>query len=323
MGKVVDEDRPWSEFDKDPLTALIDMQDGVVANWQARRFLTEKAIRHRVASKRWRRVHRRVFVTYGGPLTLRQRQWIAVFAAGPAATGEPAACLAGISALQVHGLQGITVDRLDVVVPVTRAFTPPPGVVVHRVRLPAEDRHPASRLPATTIGRAVVDAAAWARSDDQARLVIAASFQQGLVTAPEIGRVLDRMPNTHRRRLIIATTRDAADGSHSLGELSFVDICRLEKLPLPTRQLTFVDRNGRKRYLDAVFDPWRLVVEIDGAHHGDVGQSWDDSERDNSLVLAGYRVLRFPLHMVRQEPRKVAAQIRAALELAGWRPADS
>ena len=319
MGEIV-EDRPWSELAKDPLTALIDGQDGVIGGWQARRYLSEKAIRHRVAYGRWRRVHRGVYLTYGGPVSLRQRQWIAVLAVRPSTGDTLVACLGGISALQVHGLRGISADRVHLVAPVTREITPPSGVVLHRVRLAKDDRHPWSRPPTTTIGRAVVDAAAWARSDEAARLVIAASFQQRLVSAAEIGRVLERMPAARRRRLVIATTRDAAGGSHSLGELALVKLCRVARLPLPTRQLRLRDLDGRIRYLDAVFDPWRVAVEVDGAQHGEVGQSWDDGERDNALLLADFRVLRFPVHVIREQPRRVAAQIRAALELAGWRP---
>jgi very-short-patch-repair endonuclease len=201
-----------------------------------------------------------------------------------------------------------------------RQTIPPADVVYHRVRLADEDRHPIARPPTTTIGRAVVDAAAWARSDDEARVIIAASFQQRLVTAAEIVRVLDRLPATPRRQLVIATARDAASGSHSLGELALVKICRDARLPLPTRQRRFRDSAGRLRYLDAVFDPWRVAVEIDGAQHARVAQMWDDSDRHNDLVLANYQLLRFPVHLVREQPRIVAEKLRAALELGGWRP---
>lgn len=313
-------DRPWSEITKEPLLALIDAQDGVISVWQARRFISEKAIRHRVAYGRWRRAHRGVYVAYGGPLSVRQRQWVAVLAVAPSTGDTPIGRLGGISALQVHGLRGVSANTVHLLVPVTREITPPAGVVVHRVRLVDEDHYPWSRPPATTVGRAVVDAAAWARSDREARLIIAASFQQRLVTAVEILGVLRRMPTVRRRRLILATTEEAAGGSHSLGELTFFDICRKDRLPVPTRQVRFRDLDGRLRYLDAVFDPWKVAVEIDGAHHDDVGQAWDDSERDNSLLLAEYRVLRFPVHVVREQPKKVAKYLRAALELAGWRP---
>ncbi|MBX6748303.1 MAG: DUF559 domain-containing protein [Micromonosporaceae bacterium] len=313
------EDVPWWVVQKDPLTALIDAQDGVIARWQARQFLTSKAIEHRVVSGRWRRVHRGVYVAYGGPLTLAQRQWIAVLAAsrGPSLM-DGSVCLAGVSALQVHGLRNITARQVDLLVPTARRVVAPPGVVVHRsVDI---DHHPASRPPTTTIGRAVVDAAVWARSDDEARLIIAATFQQRLVTAAEIQPILDRTPTIPRHRLIVATVDDASRGSHTLGELGLVRLCRRARLPEPTRQLQFRDRTGRLRYLDAVFDPWKVAVEIDGAHHDEVGQRWDDCDRDNALVLATYTILRYPTHVIREQPERVAEEIRMALLQAGWRP---
>jgi very-short-patch-repair endonuclease len=311
---------PWSVFERDPLTALIEQQEGVLARWQARQFLTDSAIEHRVLSRRWRRVHRGVYVTYGGPLTLAQRWWVAVLAGsqGPSSLGAASACLGGVAALQVHGLQRITAARIDLVVPATRRLVAPPGVVVHRTV--EVDRHPASRPPTTTIGRAVVNAAAWARSDDEARLIIAASFQQNLVTAAEIRPVLDRWPTLPRHRLIAMTVADAAGGSHTLGELGLVSICRRARLPLPTRQLRFRDLAGRLRFLDAVFDPWKVAVEVDGAHHDDVGQRWDDYERDNALILATYTILRYPTYVIREQPERVAREIRMALLRAGWRP---
>lgn len=317
--EVVVEDMPWSVFERDRLTTLIDAQEGVIARWQALQFLTSKAIEHRIASNRWMRVHRGVYLTYGGPITPAQQYWIAVLAGshGPSLMDGPA-CLAGVSALHVHGLRHITPAHIDLVVPASRRLVAPAGVVVHRsVEI---ERHPALRPPTTTVGRAVVDAAAWARSDDEARLIIAASFQQRLVTAAEIQPILDRRPTIPRHRLIVLTVNDAAGGSHTLGELGLVALCRREKLPLPTRQVRFRDLSGRTRYLDAVFDPWRVAVEIDGAHHDEVAQRWDDCTRDNDLTLATYTILRYPSHVVREKPRHVAAQIRTALMRAGWRP---
>jgi hypothetical protein len=321
------EEPPWSAvvaaFERDPLTALIESQDGVVARSQARGHLSEKAIRHRIESGRWRRVHRGIYNTHGGPVRPSQHLWIALLAAGTgSSTQDSSACLGGVSALHVHGLRGIAADRVHVVVAPNRQVRAPRGVAIHRVRLVDEDRHTVARPPATAVGRSVIDAAAWARSDEEARLVIAASFQQRLVTAAEIGHVLDRLPMTNRRRLVISTVRDADGGSHSIGELWLVSVCRSGGLPMPTRQGRFRDASGRVRYFDAVYDQWRVAVEVDGAHHGGIAQRWDDAGRQNEMVLAGFRVLRFPVHVVREQPHHVAATIRAALELAGWRPED-
>ena len=82
------------------------------------------------------------------------------------------------------------------------------------------------------------------------------------------------------------------------------------------------DRLGRfpGRYLDALFDEWQVHVEIDGAQHMDVRQWWADMKRQNDLWVPGGRVLRFPSWAVRHRPDEVAAQVRAALIAAGWRP---
>jgi very-short-patch-repair endonuclease len=321
MGEVVDEDPPWSLYCRDPLVELIERQHGIVARWQALRHLSAKALKHRLTSGRWHAVRRGIYRTYGGPLTLRQRHWIAVLAAGPSIKGTGQALLGGISALQVHGLRGITSDWIHVAVSEYRRFTPPAGVAVHRARLTDEDRHPCAQPPTTTLGRAVIDAAAWARSDDEARLIIAVSFQQRLVTEPEIAQTLARMASTRRRPLVISTARDAAGGSHSLGELDLIDICRQHRLPLPNRQVQFTDSLGRRRYLDAVFDDWAACLEIDGAHHDDdLVQHWDDLGRDADLLFAGYRLLRIPVREIREQRSLVAAKIRKLLTVAGWRP---
>ncbi len=290
MRDDVVEDRPWSALERelDPLQVLLDRQNGVIARWQALGLMTEKSLRHKVATGRWRSVHRGVLLTYGGRLTGVQRWWIAVLAAPSerASTVESAACrtcaaavLGGLTALQALGLRGIRSDRIHVIVPECGSSTPPARVAVHRVRdLPAEDRHPVVRPPATTPGRSLVEAAAWARSSDEARLIIAASLPAAhSPRADDVYPVLDRMLTVRRRRLIVATVRDCADGSHSIGELNLVGLCRRGRLPLPTRQLRHRDATGRLRYLDACFDDWKLVVEIDGAHHADVGQMWEDS----------------------------------------------
>jgi hypothetical protein len=47
---------------------------------------------------------------------------------------------------------------------------------------------------------------------------------------------------------------------------------------------------------------------------------WADMRRQNDLWIAGNRILRFPSWLVRRDPAAVAAQVRAALLAAGWRP---
>ena len=88
---------------------------------------------------------------------------------------------------------------------------------------------------------------------------------------------------------------------------------RRHRLPEPDRQSQRRDPAGRRRWLDAVWDDARLVVEVDGIHHLDAMQYWADMDRDNDVTLGGYRVLRFPAFVVRYHPGDVAGKIREAL----------
>ncbi|WP_234040754.1 endonuclease domain-containing protein [Micromonospora coerulea] len=300
--------------DADELSWLLFRQDDVISLGQALDHLSRKAIRHRVATGRWRQVHRAVFVTHTGPVSTVQRRWVAVLAAGPIAV------LGGLTAPQVAGLRGFGSGAVHLLVPAACRRGPlPQGVRLHRTtHLPDEDVLVVGQPRRTMPARSIVDAAQWAASDGEARAVIAAAFQQRLVGGDELHRVLDRMPRLRRRRLIASTVTDAAGGAHSLGELEFLDLVRRAGLPEPTRQKVRYDSAGRRRYLDAYFEPWQVHVEIDGGQHLDPAHAWADMRRQNALWIEGDRVLRFPSWALRARPTEVIAQLGAALRAAGW-----
>jgi Protein of unknown function (DUF559) len=143
--------------------------------------------------------------------------------------------------------------------------------------------------------------------------------QQRLVRVSDLLAEADRNERLHRRKLISSTLADIAGGSHALSELDFIKlVVRQFNLPEPDRQVARRDGQGRLRWLDAVWEKVRLVVEIDGAAHVDVLTYWDDMDRDNNLQLGGHRVLRFPAWVIRYRPEYVAAEIRRALSDAGY-----
>ena len=169
------------------------------------------------------------------------------------------------------------------------------------------------------MARAVVDAAAWARTPDEARLVLAAASQQRRVSPAELTDVVAALPRVRRRRLIRTTVGDIEGGAQALSEIDFMALCRRSRLPRPDLQERRTDADGRVRYLDAYWKDWRLHVEIDGAHHMDVRHWAADMLRHNQVWIAGDRILRFPAWLVRAEPGVVADQIRAALISGEWR----
>jgi hypothetical protein len=301
----------------DGLARLLRQQDGVITRQQALRHLSAKAVKHRLTIGRWRRLLLGIYLTHGGEPTPRQRDWLAVLAAG--GDEDEDVCLGGLSALRACGLRGVEPAAVDVLIPYTRYKSRLGGVRVHRSRVPprlaiAND----GCAPACAADRSVVDAVQWARSEREARLIIAASFQQGLVTQAAIERALREQPKARRRALIEATAADCGGGSHSLAELDFLALCREHHLPLPTRQVVLRDHTGRRRYVDAFFDEWMVAVEIDGSHHLDVRQMWDDSIKANALELAGYTVLRYPAYTIRSESARIAEEVRQALRRRGW-----
>ncbi|MFC3503874.1 DUF559 domain-containing protein [Micromonospora krabiensis] len=300
--------------DADELTWLLFRQEEVISFEQALRHLSRKSVRHRVASGRWRRIHRGVFVTHSGPVGYGQLRWAAVLAAGPLAL------LGGLTAAQAGGLRGFSTRVIHLLLPETCRRAPlPQGVVAHRTaRLPPEDVLTIGQPPRTMPARSIVDAAQWAATDDEACAIVAAGFQQRLVGGDEVHRALEHMPRARRRNLILQTATDAAGGSHSLSELDFLRLVRRAGLPEPSRQKVRYDATGRRRYLDAYFEQWRVHVEIDGAQHFDPRAAWADMRRENDLWVDGDRVLRFPAWAVRSRPDEVLAQLRAALRAAGW-----
>src|SRR5215210_6886285 len=63
----------------------------------------------------------------------------------------------------------------------------------------------------------------------------------------------------------------------------------------------------------------RLAIELDGEVHAE--QLEQDAEREAILATAGYRLLRFPNHSIRDNLPDVLAAIRsAASEAPLWRP---
>jgi very-short-patch-repair endonuclease len=264
-------------------------------------------------------------LTHNGRLDRAQQLWVAVLAAGPGAV------LAGATSATEIGVRGLRCDHLQLLIPAvrnrsTRLVGLPsdmPNVRVYRTRVLPPEHLQVGRPPRTTIARSVVDAAAWARSADEARMVLAAACQQRLLTAGEATDVLALLPEIRRRKLIRATLADIGGGAEALSEIDFVALCRRHRLPRPDLQSRRTDADGRDRYLDAYWKDWHLHAEVDGAHHMDARHWAADMHRQNQIWISGDRILRFPAALVRERPAEVAVQLRAALTAAGWSPATS
>jgi len=302
--------------DADDLDWLLFRQEDVISRRQATWFMSESRLRHNVSSGRWSLPHRGVYVAHNGALTAGQRTWVCALAAG----NGRAAPLAGATATRSYGMRGYDTSLVHIYVPARmRPRSVPHYAIVHRSRLPRADL---SRgfPPRTTPARSVIDSARWAASDDQARAILTAAFQQRLVDHHAMMAALSRFDALHRRSLITATIHDAGAGTESISEHDFLVLCRRGRLPTPTRQSAMTDASGRRRYRDAYFDEFRVHVEIDGGQHTEAREWWADMRRQNAMSVNGDRVLRFPAWALRHDPDRVIEQVRAALIAGGWRP---
>ena len=297
--------------DPPELADLLRQQDGVVSAASALAWMSPKELRWRVTSGRWQRPCRGIVVAHSGPLTPRQRLWVAVLWAGPGAV------LAGLTAAALDGLEGFPVTRTHLLVPARRSVRKePPGLPLalhYSTALTPDDVHPVRAPRRTRVARSLVDAAAWAGHDRRAQAVLAAGVQQRLARPADLLAVVAANRRLARRVMIKATLDDIAGGAQALSELDLTRLVRRHRLPEPDRQAPRRDAAGRRRWLDAVWEAARVIVEVDGIHHVDAAEYWADMDRDIDFTLGGYRILRFPSFVVRYHGDYVAGKLRDAL----------
>ena len=103
-----------------------------------------------------------------------------------------------------------------------------------------------------------------------------------------------------------------SDRTRSDLERDFLRLCRRHRIPAPHVNV----RVGPHR-VDFLWPDRRLVVETDGYrfHRGRVAFE-DDRARDLDLRAQGYDVRRFTYRQVREEPSRIAADLRDALGLS-------
>ncbi|HLZ36763.1 MAG TPA: DUF559 domain-containing protein [Mycobacteriales bacterium] len=91
----------------------------------------------------------------------------------------------------------------------------------------------------------------------------------------------------------------------------------LAGLPEPVPQHEVRDPDGVLiARLDLAYPQRRLGIEFDGSGHADPRQWRADLRRQNALLRAGWRLLRFTAADVYRHPGTVVAQVRAALATA-------
>ncbi|GAA1839025.1 hypothetical protein GCM10009714_21150 [Microlunatus capsulatus] len=279
-------------------------------------------IRAQLQARRWTAWGAHVVLLHNGDPTPRQRMWAAVLDAG-----EPAA-LASHTALELWGFRSFAAESsaVHLVVPRGAKVHRWPGLVVHESRRLQPDEHVLRQgLPCTPAARSTLDAAAWQPWPRFACALLAAVVQQRVCTVDDVDEALRRIGRIRHKAHLRDALRDIAGGAEAVSELDLGRLCRRFGLVPPARQVRRRGADGSLRYLDAEWEVSgrRVVLEVDGAHHRDVGHWQADMRRDRELVVTGARVLRATASEVRFEPEVVARDLlRAGVPRSCQKPVD-
>jgi hypothetical protein len=127
-------------------------------------------------------------------------------------------------------------------------------------------------------------------------------------------RVLASAPGVRGRRI----ARQVLDVANPLAGSPMESVLRwlIHEAGLPSPVLQHVVRDGDNRFLGQVDLAWpdqRVLVEFDGNVHRERRVFVDDLRRQNGLVLAGWKLLRFTSADVLGRPHQVIEAIRTAL----------
>jgi REase_MTES_1575 len=288
------------------IARLAEAQHGVVAIWQLLELgLGRKAIEYGLRTGRFHRLYRGVYAVGHTALSLNGRLIAAVFSAGANAL------LSHRSAATLWGLLKDSRPVIDVSTP-DRGRTSKGGVRVHRVRsLLPDDVAVVDSIPVTSVARTLFDIA---RTESPRQLRYALDEAERL-------RLLDvRALERFRCRALDDALSDMRepDNANPGIERLFLEVIEAAGMPRPETNV-FVEGYN----VDAVWREQRVVVELDSrAHHMTTRAFEDDRERDETLQLAGYRVIRITWRRLTRDPAGVVARLRAHLDLPATYPGD-
>lgn len=296
----------------DLVRALAEEQHGVVA----RRQLVELGVGpERVKSwvRRGRLVPqwRAVYALGHGVLTQHGRWMAAVLACGEGAL------LSHRSAAALWGLRAPGGSLIEARVGVDGPRAPGDGIKTYRSAIVAPRFATVHEgIPVTTVAWTLLDLAGVVRAPQLRRAVEAAEHQE-IFDLTQVHAALATDPGRPGSPRLLALLDDLRDHgitrTRSEVEALLLQVCIEHDLPRPE-----VNRYDNGREVDFRWPSHRLIVEVDGwQFHRSRRAFVTDRARDRAALATGWRVARFPATEVMAEPRRVAAEIRALLEVNG------
>jgi len=220
------------------------------------------------------------------------------------------AVFAGFTAAWMHGLEVRSIERIEIALPPTCTVRSCVGVIVRRSRLSAEEITQVRGFRATTLHRTLRDLCL---------------FGDPLDALVAIDMAMNKKRTDVKRLLGDRVTAKGRRGSARLRRL--VQLAAPAESPMETRlrwllvsaglpqsevQVDLHDDDGEfLGRADLYYRQARLVIEYDGVNHRE--RLVSDDRRQNLLINAGYRILRFTAADIRGRPEIVVAQVRGSI----------
>jgi very-short-patch-repair endonuclease len=291
-------------------------QHSLIAYEQARACgLSENAIRHRQVTGRWNRVRRGVFAIAGGPATWEQAVMAAVLASGEGAVASH------MTAAVLWELPNVVTERIEITTDRPH-WVRLPGVRSHRTVAFLAMEHTTRRaIPVTALARTIVDLSSRLSIGHLGQATDFAGRRRGMQLRdlqrcvaglpPAPGRKPSRVHTVLRARI---RGYDEAESELEMRVLRAIVGAGLRE---PAQQHR-VQLGRRRCRIDLAYPESNVAIERDGFDsHGSRTAFDADRARENELVLAGWRVLRFTSAFTDEQ---VAETVAAALAGLAQKP---
>lgn len=221
------------------------------------------------------------------------------------------AAFAGRTAGWLHGLDFDPCSPIEVVAAPAARVSARAGAMLRRAEVTQSEIVEISGFRATSPMRTVLDLAARLPLVE-AVVAVDMALQAGLITRPDLSSAVEGLAGRKgaaQCRKVLAL----ADGrAESPMETRLRLLLVLAGLPAPECQVPMYSADGI--FLgrpDLYYPDHQLAVEFDGGVHRD--QLVDDNRRQNLLIGAGIRLLRFTSADVYARPQTVIAQVSQAI----------
>ena len=299
-----------SGYDRGQLARIARGQYDVVARSQALECgMTRGTIEYRLRPDGpWRQILPGVYLTVTGSPSPEQREAAALLYAGPRSV------ITGAVAVRRHNLRCAGLNILDVLVPTGNRRKSIGFVQIQRTtRMPAS-LYTSGPLRFTAPVRAVADAARAMSQFSDVQALVCEAIQRGRLALEDLVTELNEGPSNGARWYRMALA-EVSEGIRSAAEAQLkhlIDRSDLDR-PMYNADLYTLDGTFLGRP-DAWFARAGVAGEVDSREYHLAAQDYEaTTTRHNRMEAAGIHVLHWLPSTIKTDPRRVIADLRAAI----------